>query len=335
MDPDGWTTASVYCWLGDKDSITSWGEIELTTGITSKNRAWRAGMRALRRSQAEKVAYSFTTEMDALNSTYLDYADICDDLPNFTQFGRMVDYQKVVNDDGDTIAKITVDRDLTWTDDATHYMTVRRHVGTGNGPFVATQISDRVVQLDNILDFTPNLTGKIEPPLWLFGDADTYREETIIKSIKPSVSGDTTTCKVTASNYDSSIFDDDDNDAPEDYITWWGDTTDNPNLWSYDDPITVGNVDQYEVIAGDYDGEILATGSAYQLIFTVSGTANSRSAIRFYMGGEYVDVSGEDAADTYTLSVTSAGATSAYIVERAESNASSDLVISDISVKKL
>jgi hypothetical protein len=221
MDPTDWTTGSVRCWLGDKDSITKWGELELTKGVTSKTRAWRIGMRALRRLKTETVSYSFKTEMDALNSSYLDYAELCDDLPNFGQFGEVRDWQRVKNDNDESVAKITVDKDLEWTDGQTHYMTIRRHDGTGNGPFVATKVDDRAVMLSGNLDFIPNLTGAIEPPLWMFGDADRYSEQAIIKSIKPSIDGYNTKCTVTASNYSADIFKDDANEVPDDTVTWW------------------------------------------------------------------------------------------------------------------
>ncbi|EOW7148459.1 host specificity factor TipJ family phage tail protein [Vibrio parahaemolyticus] len=221
MDPTDWTTNSVKCWLGDKNAITKWGELELTKGVTSRTRAWRIGMRMLRRSQGEKINYSFTTEMDALNSTYLDYAELCDDLPNFGQFGEVVDWQVVRNNNDEFVAQITVDRDLEWTVGDTHYMTVRRHDGTGNGPFVATKVSNRVVMLSGQLDFIPNLTGKIEPPLWLFGDATRYSEPAVITSITPNVNNDTTTCSVKATNYVADMFKDDANFPPDEGVTWW------------------------------------------------------------------------------------------------------------------
>ncbi|ENK7461306.1 hypothetical protein QPB15_001767 [Vibrio parahaemolyticus] len=221
MDPTDWTTNSVKCWLGDKNAITKWGELELTKGVTSETRAWRIGMRMLRRSQGEKINYSFTTEMDALNSTYLDYAELCDDLPNFGQFGEVVDWQVAPNSNDELVAKITVDQDLEWTVGESHYMTVRRHDGTGNGPFVATKVSNRVVMLSGQLDFIPDLTGKIEPPLWLFGDATRYSEPAVITSITPSVNNETTKCSVKATNYVSDMFKDDNNLPPAPGVTWW------------------------------------------------------------------------------------------------------------------
>jgi hypothetical protein len=221
MNPTDWTTGSVKCWIGDKNAITKWGELELTKGVTSKTRAWRIGMRMLRRTQSEKISYSFTTEMDALNSSYMDYVELCDDLPNFGQFGEVVDWQVVTNSTGNSVAQITVDRELEWTDGDTHYMTIRRHDGTGNGPFTAIKVSDQVVQLSGQLDFIPNLTGNIEPPLWLFGDSERYSESAIITSITPTVNDDTTTCTVKASNYVDDIFKDDENEPPSESVTWW------------------------------------------------------------------------------------------------------------------
>ncbi len=221
MDPTDWTTSSVKCWLGDKNAISKWGELELTKGVTSRTRAWRIGMRMLRRTLGEKINYSFTTEMDALNSTYLDYAELCDDLPNFGQFGEVVDWQVVRNSNDELVAQITVDRDLEWTVGDTHYMTIRRHDGTGNGPFVATMVSNRVVMLSGQLDFIPDLTGKIEPPLWLFGDATRYSEPAVITSIIPNINNDKTKCSVKATNYVADMFKDDNNFPPADGVTWW------------------------------------------------------------------------------------------------------------------
>lgn len=221
MDPTDWTTASVKCWLGDRSTISKWSELELTTGVISKTRAWRIGMRAVRRTKAEKISYSFSTEMDALNSSYLDYAELADDLPNFGQFGEIQDWQVFTDDNDQRFTLITVDRDLTWTDNQTYYMTVRRNDGTGNGPFVATKIDERVIKLAGTLDFIPDLSGAIEPPLWLFGNADRYSEPAIISSIKPSIDDDTTTCAVTATNYSDSIFADDNNEVPGENIMWW------------------------------------------------------------------------------------------------------------------
>ncbi|AYO22425.1 hypothetical protein D0856_20925 [Vibrio owensii] len=221
MDPTDWTTSSVKCWLGDKNAISKWGELELTKGVTSETRAWRIGMRMLRRSKGEKINYSFNTEMDALNSTYLDYAELCDDLPNFGQFGEVVDWQVVPNSNDELVAQIMVDRDLEWTEGESHYMTVRRHDGTGNGPFVATKVSSRVVMLDGQLDFIPNLTGQIEPPLWLFGDATRYSEPAVITSITPNVNNETTKCSVKATNYVADMFKDDNNLPPAPGVTWW------------------------------------------------------------------------------------------------------------------
>ena len=221
MDPTDWTTSSVKCWLGDKNAISKWGELELTKGVTSRTRAWRIGMRMLRRTQGEKINYSFTTEMDALNSAYLDYAELCDDLPNFGQFGEVVDWQVVRNSNDELVAQITVDRDLEWTEGEAHYMTVRRHDGTGNGPFVATKVSNRVVMLDGQLDFIPNLTGQIERPLWLFGDATRYSEPAVITSITPNINNEQTKCSVKATNYVADMFKDDNNTPPAEGITWW------------------------------------------------------------------------------------------------------------------
>ncbi|HFD4079473.1 TPA: host specificity factor TipJ family phage tail protein [Vibrio parahaemolyticus] len=221
MDPTDWTTSSVKCWLGDKNAISKWGELELTKGVTSRTRAWRIGMRMLRRTQGEKINYSFTTEMDALNSTYLDYAELCDDLPNFGQFGEVVDWQVVRNSNDELVAQITVDRDLEWTEGEAHYMTVRRHDGTGNGPFVATKVSNRVVMLDGQLDFIPNLTGQIERPLWLFGDATRYSESAVITSITPNINNEQTKCSVKATNYVADMFKDDNNTPPAEGVTWW------------------------------------------------------------------------------------------------------------------
>ena len=78
-----------------------------------------------------------------------------------------------------------------------------------------------MVRLDGLLDFVPDLTGAMEPPRWLFGDADRFSEPAIITSIQPGMDNHTTTCTVTAVNYSEEIFTDDENEPPEEDVTWW------------------------------------------------------------------------------------------------------------------
>lgn len=171
-------------------------------GITDKTRAWRYGMRKRRIKRYRRTQYSFKTEMDALNSRYLSYCALADDIPGYSQNGL------VENTNG---RAIEVDQPLVWGS-GTHYIAIRKPDGKLSGPYIATQGEDDYqVIIDVDLDFVPLFNGRQEPPLFMFGEATKWRHEALVTTISPQ---GTDKVSVKAVNYAPEVYLDDDNSPP-------------------------------------------------------------------------------------------------------------------------
>jgi len=172
-------------------------------GITDKDKAWRLGMYKRRMRRYRRIQYSFKTEMDALNSRYLSYCALADDIPGYSQTG------KVEAAEGNVLY---LDQPLEWQT-GTHYLAIRKPDGTLSGLYTAAVGSDAYqVILDRPLDFTPVLDGIQESPLFMFGVAERWSLPALITDISPS---GTDKVSVKGVNYDERVYADYDNNAPE------------------------------------------------------------------------------------------------------------------------
>ncbi|NRA56229.1 MAG: hypothetical protein HRU23_18970 [Gammaproteobacteria bacterium] len=171
-------------------------------GITDRTKAWQFGMRKRREIRYRRTKYSFSTEMDALNSSYLSYDALADDIPGYSQTGRVT----AVN--GRTLL---LNQSLDWGT-GSHYISLRKPDGTLSGPYICTVgSSDDRVELNTNLDFVPDCSGRMEPPLFQFGEAERWCLPSLITDIKPQ---GTDRVSVTAVNYDERVYADDDNIPP-------------------------------------------------------------------------------------------------------------------------
>lgn len=200
FDSDTWKSETVLCLLpGDLGANP---EKVRAFGITDRTRAWRYGMRKRREKRYRRTMYRFRTEMDALNSRYMSFCALSVDVPGYSQSGRVdaVDGRLVV-----------VNRPLEWGV-GVHYMALRRPNGSVSGPYVVSQTSSSdAVLLAADLDFVPVLDGSMEPPLFMFGTAETWCIPALVKDIKPQ---GTERVAVDAVNYDERVYADDDNSPP-------------------------------------------------------------------------------------------------------------------------
>ena len=207
-DPDGidveyfddatWTTETVECRLpGDQGVRAEKLRIE---GVTNRTRAWRIGMRERRRQKYRRWTYSFSTELDALNSRYMSYCALADDIPGYAQ-SALVEGVEV---DGPDVHLLSSEP-LEWQTGKSHVIAWRRPDGTLAGPFPAQPGDDErhvIAQMDEV----PVIDYRREPPHLLFGTTDEWSFPVLITSINPrgfeSVS-------VEAVNYDERIYADD------------------------------------------------------------------------------------------------------------------------------
>ncbi|MFJ7884610.1 host specificity factor TipJ family phage tail protein [Pseudomonas sp. NPDC096917] len=173
-------------------------------GVTNRDRAWRYGMRLRRAQVYRNKTYSWSTELDALNSGYLSYDAVADDIPGYGQSAVLVDCTVGV---GPVILEST--ERFVWTSGASHVVALRRPDGSLSGPWAASRIDEFRLAIPS-LDFEPGLSWDIDPPHLLFGESTRWCYPVLITSIEP---GDHS-ADVEAVNYDPRIYADDDHFAP-------------------------------------------------------------------------------------------------------------------------
>lgn len=171
------------------------------SGVTSRARAWRIGMRQAREMVYRRWAYTFSTELDGLVARYNDYVPLIPDIPDFGQSAIVVDVQDRV---------ITSSEALAWQDGRNHVIAWRNPNGSLSGPFAATRIDDNALQVGGSAPM-PSPTLAMEPPHMYFGTLEEWAFPAIIKSVKPQGEH---SVEIQAVNYDARIFDDDDNSPP-------------------------------------------------------------------------------------------------------------------------
>ena len=169
-------------------------------GIGTEEKAFRLASRERRRLRAKPNTYSFTTELDALNSTYGDPIAVASDI-----FGGQ--YGQVTGVSGSVIDLDFDPKPIS----GTIYATFRNPDGSKASTHTVT-LGPSSNQLTLILPSSPDFIlitdENQEPNLVTIGSEDTYIKRAIVRRISPS--GDNEV-QVTAEEYVSSIYTDDDN----------------------------------------------------------------------------------------------------------------------------
>lgn len=169
-------------------------------GITDETRAWRFGSIERRRMHYKPIQIAFTTELDGLNSGYLDAPAVADELlvNGATGFVTAVD--------GDTL---TLDTNVTFVTGETHKLALSKKDGTMSGLYTATAGSAaNVVDISPSLDFVPDLDGSHELPVFAFGTTSDWAQQVIVRDVVPQ-GGDRV--RLTCEEYIADIWDDIDN----------------------------------------------------------------------------------------------------------------------------
>ena len=199
VDAETWTSNVVECRLaGDMGIKTEKLKLD---GVTNRTKAWRIGMRRRREIKYRRWAYSFSTELDAMNSRYLSYVALADDVPGYGKSSILEDL--VETDDGHVL---TVSEHMDWAG-SDHIVAIRNPDGTLNGPYPATQGEGDFKIVADLID-APVISFNQEPPHVLFGPIDRWVFPALISSIKPSGAE---SVSVQAVNYDVRVYADDDN----------------------------------------------------------------------------------------------------------------------------
>lgn len=204
FSPITWKSETVMCLLPGDNGFNP--EKVRAYGITDRDKAYQFGMRKRRARRYRRTQFTFKTEMDALNSRYMDYCALADDIPGYEQTGR-VEY--VIG------RTVFTDAELEWQDGEQHILALRKPDGKLSGPYVASKVNGSVnaVVIDKDLDFVPVLDGSMEPPYFMFGITNRWCNAVLITDIKPS---SIDKVGVTAMLDDPRVYEDDDTPAPDD-----------------------------------------------------------------------------------------------------------------------
>lgn len=166
-------------------------------GCTNRTKAWRIGMRQRRALKYRRWDYSWSTELAALNSRYLSYVQVSDDVPGYAQSAIMISYEDGVVESSEA---------FDWSDAGPHYLYIRRADGSSSGPYIATKVDDFHLRISG-LDFVPGTDLDIEPPHLLFG----IGYKVLITSISPS---GLDAARVEAVAYNDQVYVNDNDQAP-------------------------------------------------------------------------------------------------------------------------
>jgi len=197
-----WAWETVECrWPGDLGNKV---EKVKVPGISDRTRAWRIGMRRRGHQKYRNDTYRWETELDALNSGYMSYAAVADDVPGYGQSSILLSVEAVP---GGIALESTEPFD--WSAGGPHVIALRRQDGTLSGPWLATQVDDYRVSVSS-LDFDPDTSWDPEPPHLLFGPVNRWSYPTLVTVVNPSSGGNVT---VEGMPYDARVYQYD-NSAP-------------------------------------------------------------------------------------------------------------------------
>jgi len=175
-------------------------------GVSDRTRAWRIGMRQLRKYQFSRWGYSVDTEMDALVFDDIDHITLADDIPNTTSSALIMGVKKVGE-----MYLLTLSEQMDWTMVAPRAV-VRRHDGTVTSLFAPQDAGFHQVQVPlAAIDFEIVTDLSIEPARFLFGPSEQVGYPAMITEIAPNQDG---SCAVTATEYSDVFYADDDNYPP-------------------------------------------------------------------------------------------------------------------------
>jgi len=199
-----WTKETVKCLLPGDQGVKL-DKIKLD-GVTDETRAWRIGMRRRRVQEYRRWTYNFQTELDALNSSYLSYVPLIDDIPGY---GKASIMQAIASHAGGAL--VTVSEPMEWIDGESHVVAYRDEYGDLVGPFPATRGDTDYQIIAAIPEPWPDLTARQEPPHVYFGTSAKWTFPALIQDITP---GGTNQVSAQATNYDERVYADDSNSPP-------------------------------------------------------------------------------------------------------------------------
>ena len=203
MDPVTWTTETVKCRLPGAPSPNKVTQLTLE-GVNDRTRAWRLGMRELMIARYRRWKHTWSCDMSALASSYMDYCEVQDTVPELASAGQTRYW------DG----ALTFDSNEPIPTDAT-IVAMRKPDGTKFGPVGFTRVDDYSFTLAAPLDFTPvtEMHGGRVPTHIFFGTVSEMFWPVLMSSVSPSGQF---RANVEALGYDERVYQYDDQEPPAD-----------------------------------------------------------------------------------------------------------------------
>lgn len=150
MDSRQWQIATVKCRVPGAPAAKRVKVID-ADGISNRDKAYQYGMRELMRQIYQRKTCSWSTEMAAFNSYYLDYVQVSGECPGYAVSSVMDGYDA-------QSATVRMKYGIDWSDIGQPYLaSVRRLDGSCFGPVEVTRVSDNSFRLSNPLDFVPQI----------------------------------------------------------------------------------------------------------------------------------------------------------------------------------
>lgn len=204
-DGNTWSEETVSCRMSVDSPGLKVDSITLD-GVLDRDRAWRVGMRALRKHIYQRWSYSGKTDLEALCYERMDHIVLADDIPGTSQSALIVAAEQA----GDTIV-LQVSEPLDWSVENPRIM-IRRHDGTATPLIVPSFMDEYLMSIPaSALDFDLVTDLSIEPARLLFAASTQVGYSAMMSEISPSDDG---SCDFSAIEYRDDYYLDDDNYAP-------------------------------------------------------------------------------------------------------------------------
>lgn len=184
MNPVTWKPDTVLCTLPGQTGTNP--KRERAYGVTDRDRAYRRGMGILARERYRDLICSYQASLEGTRFSYLDAAELAWTLPGQSQTGVVL---------GKSGLTLTLSEPLTWKEGEAHVIKLRTRDGKVSEAYSVTKGAteyEAVLASDLTIDIV--LTGREEPPVFMFGVADEISMRMLVK--KSAISG-TERAKVT------------------------------------------------------------------------------------------------------------------------------------------
>lgn len=203
MDPITWTTETVKCRLPGVPSPNKVTQLTVD-GVNDRTRAYRLGMRELMAARYRRWRHTFSCDMSAFASAYMDFCEVQDFVPDLATAGHL----RAV------LGGLRFESNEPIPADATQ-VAMRRPDGTKFGPVAFVRVDDYTFELTGALDFDPlsEAQGGQVPTHLFFGKLEELFWPVLMAAVTPSGQF---RASVEALGYDERVYQFDDQEPPAD-----------------------------------------------------------------------------------------------------------------------